>query len=825
MDRPSSSSSRPSRPPKRPLVVLDDLDLDTSSTSSPITATTPSESSASSSSTPGPLPTSGSAPAATPSSSAPIPPPTITILPLGAGQDVGRSCILVTFSTTGRTVMLDCGMHMGFHDARMFPDFSYLTRSTSLSAAVDAVLISHFHLDHCGALPYMCKTFEYDGPVVMSAPTKAVCPILLEDFAKIQAGRRGRGASATKEDASAGKKDPLMFGQEDIVSCLAKVTTIDVHQTIRLKHDLEVQAFYAGHVLGAVMFLVRSGPQSILYTGDYNMTPDRHLGAAWLPPTLHPSPPDVLITESTYATTIRDSRRTRERDFLRKVHDTLQAGGKVLLPVFAVGRAQELAILLESYAERMHWSWPMYFVGGLTRKSMAYYRLFVHWTNQTLRAGVLANPGHALGGEAAAATDPAGAAAANPGARGGGRNPFDFKRIQTLAGGNNAELWSALEAKGGMVVFASPGMLHSGLSLEIFKRWCADKRNVVILPGYCVPGTVGAQLLAGPSEGVRTIKVPVEEEGGKSAKGGGSGGAKGSGPPATRDVRCEMRVENLAFSAHADGKGILQLIRTAKPRAVVLVHGERGKMAQLVKVVHESLATPCHMPANHQPLVVPTPWVDSDIDVHVAGSVRRDVWEKMNLRMGKRAVSEAVASATYGPTYPGVGGRSSGGAAGTVDGNARAVGGRDVGWARVPVTVCHVDLGPLGAKDEARILYPAQVMQPVAGAIPPMAGQPRVTLVGVKCSIALPVAVKQIVDPAALAAFINAYSASAHVPVFARAEDNHSVKVVSAGQELMVDCAKPKLVWRPLMPRGQGSSQEYIKVRRLLVAAVTKYCG
>ena len=85
-------------------------------------------------------------------------------------------------------------------------------------------------------------------------------------------------------------------------------------------------------------------------TGDYNMTADRHLGAAWV----DKCRPTVLITETTYATTIRDSKRAREQDFLKKVHECVDKNGKILIPVFALGRAQELCILLESYWDRMN---------------------------------------------------------------------------------------------------------------------------------------------------------------------------------------------------------------------------------------------------------------------------------------------------------------------------------------------------------------------------------------------------------------------------------------------------------------------------------------
>ena len=94
-------------------------------------------------------------------------------------------------------------------------------------------------------------------------------------------------------------------------------------------------AYYAGHVLGAAMFYIECNGETVVYTGDFNMTADRHLGSAWI----DKLKPDLVITETTYATTIRDSKRSREREFLKQVHETLDKGGKILIPVFALGRA------------------------------------------------------------------------------------------------------------------------------------------------------------------------------------------------------------------------------------------------------------------------------------------------------------------------------------------------------------------------------------------------------------------------------------------------------------------------------------------------------
>nr|XP_058160670.1 integrator complex subunit 11 isoform X4 [Dasypus novemcinctus] len=357
----------------------------------------------------------------------------------GAGQDVGRSCILV--SIAGKNVMLDCGMHMGFNDDRRFPDFSYITQNGRLTDFLDCVIISHFHLDHCGALPYFSEMVGYDGPIYMTHPTQAICPILLEDYRKIAVDKKG---------------EANFFTSQMVKDCMKKVVAVHLHQTVQVDDELEIKAYYAGHVLGAAMFQIKVGSESVVYTGDYNMTPDRHLGAAWI----DKCRPNLLITESTYATTIRDSKRCRERDFLKKVHEAVERGGKVLIPVFALGRAQELCILLETFWERMNLKAPIYFSTGLTEKANHYYKLFITWTNQKIRKTFVQ------------------------------RNMFEFKHIKAFDR-------AFADNPGPMVVFATPGMLHAGQSLQIFRKWAGNEKNMVIMPGYCVQGTVGHKILSG----------------------------------------------------------------------------------------------------------------------------------------------------------------------------------------------------------------------------------------------------------------------------------------------------------------------------------------
>lgn len=445
--------------------------------------------------------------------------PTIKIVPLGAGQDVGRSCILITIG--GKNIMVDCGMHMGYQDDRRFPDFSYIGGGGRLTDYLDCVIISHFHLDHCGSLPHMSEIVGYDGPIYMTYPTKAICPVLLEDYRKVQCDIKG---------------ETNFFTSDNIKNCMKKVIGCSLHEIVQVDKELSIRAFYAGHVLGAAMFEIRVGDHSVLYTGDYNMTPDRHLGAARVLPGVRPT---VLISESTYATTIRDSKRARERDFLRKVHETVMKGGKVIIPVFALGRAQELCILLESYWERMALTVPIYFSQGLAERANQYYRLFISWTNENIKKTFVE------------------------------RNMFEFKHIRPMEKGCE-------DQPGPQVLFSTPGMLHGGQSLKVFKKWCSDPLNMIIMPGYCVAGTVGARVINGEK------RIEID---GKFF-----------------DIR--LGVEYMSFSAHADAKGIMQLIRQCEPQHVMFVHGEAEKMEFLKGKVVKEYNIPVHMPANGETVVI-----------------------------------------------------------------------------------------------------------------------------------------------------------------------------------------------------------------------------
>ncbi|KAJ6248653.1 integrator complex subunit 11 [Anaeramoeba flamelloides] len=449
----------------------------------------------------------------------------IRITPLGAGQFVGKSCILIQLGP--KTIMLDCGGHMGLKGNDRFPDFQLIPEGVN----IDLLIISHFHLDHCAAMPILTEKYGYDGPIVMTPPTLAIIPLLLEDFLRVSESQNKREKPYTREM---------------IHKCMSRVTPVNLHQSVMIDDDFEIIPFYAGHVLGAAMFYVRYGHQSAVYSGDFSMTSDRHLGCA----KIKPLKPDVLITETTYGSSVRNSKSTRERNFLKRVQDCLSNGGKVLIPVFALGRAQELAILLETYWDRMGLTAPIYTATKLAEKANEYYRIFTQWTNEKIKQTYLEK----------------------------NENIFDFKYIKSYEESN-----PNINGSEPMVILASPGMLHGGKSLEILRNWCSDEKNLVIIPGYCVKGTVGAALLSRPKGEKGRMKFPNG-----------------------LDLEVNCTVIKISFSAHADKNGILSLITQCKPKNVICVHGDIKEMKPLSQLIKREFKIPSFCPKVNETISIPT---------------------------------------------------------------------------------------------------------------------------------------------------------------------------------------------------------------------------
>lgn len=416
----------------------------------------------------------------------------LIVTPLGAGNEVGRSCVYMTYK--GKTVMFDCGIHPAYSGMAALPYFDEIDPSN-----IDVLLITHFHLDHAASLPYFLEKTTFKGRVFMTHATKAIYKLLLTDYIKV--------SKVSVED--------MLYDEQDILRSMDKIEVIDFHQTLEV-NGIRFWCYTAGHVLGAAMFMVDIAGVRVLYTGDYSREEDRHLRAAELPQ----FSPDICIIESTYGVQLHQARHIREKRFTDVIHSTVSQGGRVLIPAFALGRAQELLLILDEYWSNhpeLH-SVPIYYASPLAKRCMAVYQTYINSMNERIRNQFASS------------------------------NPFNFKHISPL---KSIESFNDV---GPSVVMASPGGLQSGLSRQLFDRWCADKKNACVLPGYVVEGTPAKTIINEPKEVTLTngLTAPLN-----------------------------MQVHYISFSAHADYAQTSTFLKELMPPNIILVHGEANEMGRL----------------------------------------------------------------------------------------------------------------------------------------------------------------------------------------------------------------------------------------------------
>lgn len=222
------------------------------------------------------------------------------------------------------------------------------------------------------------------------------------------------------------------------------------------------------------MFLIEIAGLKILFTGDYSREEDRHLIPAEVPKNVKI---DVLITESTFGLSAHEPRQEREAALMKSITSTINRGGRVLMPVFALGRAQELLLILDEYWGKHpeYQRIPIFYASNLARKCMTVFQAYLSSMNANIKRIFQERM---IEAEAAGITT-------SPG-------PWDFRYVRSL---KNLERF---DDSGGCVVLASPGMLQSGISRELLERWAPNDRNCVIMTGYSVEGTMGKQIQNDP---------------------------------------------------------------------------------------------------------------------------------------------------------------------------------------------------------------------------------------------------------------------------------------------------------------------------------------
>ena len=439
---------------------------------------------------------------------------------LGGADEVGASCVLV--EAGAHRILVDAGVRMGASARRdRLPD---LARATDVGG-LDAILLTHAHLDHAGALPLVHGAFPR-APVLMTEPTLALLRVLLLDALRIMQSEQ--------------EEEIPLYPLPAVEALLARACAVRFLEPQALCGGAVRATFLpAGHILGAAAVSLESDAGTVLITGDVSLVDQ--LTVPGMPrPRLSP---DLVVCESTYGARLHASRRAEEERLTSAVVETLQAGGKVLVPAFALGRAQEVLLLLRRSLARPDAPPATMFFDGMVRAICAIYDGFSDYLAPRLR-------------ERAAS----------------GRGLFATAdgRVQAV---QSVEQRQALLEGDPCVVVSSSGMLSGGPSPRYAAALAGEPRNLIAITGYQdeeAPGRRLQQLAAGEA---RELSLD-----GRSVQ-----------------VRC--RVGSFGLSAHADAAELAGLVRTLGPRVVALVHGDDEARRQLARGLLESGCARVELPA------------------------------------------------------------------------------------------------------------------------------------------------------------------------------------------------------------------------------------
>ena len=369
----------------------------------------------------------------------------IRACPLGGFREVGRSSVLIQSNESN--ILLDCGVNVAAEGKDAYP---YLEALGFDLKQLDAVVISHAHLDHSGFLPYLYR-FGYDGPTYATAPTRDVMTLLQLDFVDI-AQREGKNVPYSKEDI----KNTI---KHTITPAWGEVTDITP--------DTRLTLYNSGHILGSsvVHLHMGEGMHNIVYTGDFKFGPTSLLERA------HTDfmRVETMLIESTYGSSqdIQPSRRDSEGMILDIVKKTLENKGKVLIPVLGVGRAQELLVILDDLAKSEHLEGLKVYIDGMIWDATAIHTAYPEFLSRRVRNLIFRED----------------------------YNPFlsdIFIKVH-----NHDERRAVIESAEPCVILATSGMLTGGPSVEYLRGLCGESRNSIVFVSYQAEGTLGKRVQKG----------------------------------------------------------------------------------------------------------------------------------------------------------------------------------------------------------------------------------------------------------------------------------------------------------------------------------------
>ncbi len=434
----------------------------------------------------------------------------IRVMALGGFREVGRSCLLV--QTPHSKVLIDCGVNPATGDpTKAYP---YLNLTGFSLSDLDAVVISHGHMDHMGFLPYLFA-YGYDGPVYCTPPTRDFMVLLQQDYLNLC--------------KKAFNIDPP-YTKKDIYKELRNIITVDYEEVVDITPEIKMTLYNAGHILGSssVHLHIGEGAHNLVYSGDIKFGFTRLFD----PSTTRFPRLETLFIESTYGgrNDISINRFDSEKRLMDIIKQTLANRGKVLIPVFAVGRSQEIMLVLEEMARReLDFNVPLY-IDGMVMEASAIHTAYPEYLREQLQRRILSD-----------------------------RSPFESPLIKVAKGASREEITSGEPA----IILAPSGMLSGGPSYEYLKLMADDAKNTLVFVGYQSALSLGSKIQQGMKE------VPVLGDDGKM-----------------KTLAINMRVETAeGFSGHSDRAQLMAYIKNLRPmpERIVTMHGDWGKTEELAR--------------------------------------------------------------------------------------------------------------------------------------------------------------------------------------------------------------------------------------------------
>ncbi len=431
---------------------------------------------------------------------------------LGGADEVGASCILLEMG--GQRILVDAGIRVSPKardglSGELLPDLSPLN-----DGKLDAVIVTHAHADHIGAVPLVLGSLP-NVPVYTTPATLSLMSVMFRDALRIMDSRL----------EAEGELPTYDLLQVQRVEEQAHAT--DLRQEFSINGAVNVTFYRAGHIPGAASVFLQSDEGSVLVSGDLSFSPMRATPTAEIPPVR----PDALILESTYGGKLHANRHAEEQRLIDSITEVLDRGGRVLIPAFALGRAQEVALVLDAAMKKRKMAKIPVYMDGMTRSITQVFERFPDYLSRDLYRHLEENTGL-----------------------------FQTDQVKFIKSAVHRE--EIARGNDPAVIISSSGMLTGGASPHYAQQMVGDARNAIFITGYQDEESPGKALQRLASEDGGTLTLYGKRY----------------------EVKCQ--IDTYALSAHADENELTQFAAQLEPDTIFMVHGDgdaRSRMRDLIR--------------------------------------------------------------------------------------------------------------------------------------------------------------------------------------------------------------------------------------------------